>query len=126
MELLNKLIREIKDSPRSQVCSVCIGETKVHNYKWHRFFSKYGEKALAEHNKFHVAEKEWINANKPVGDHAQILLLDLGLNNQEAKDFYSLYLTQSEIESCHNCENGRSLTEHGKLVAKLRSAIIDL
>ena len=124
MELLNKLIREIEESPQRQVCSVCLGKGSILSQKRQRFFSKYTEDALATDSKFYVAEKAWREANKPNSEEVLRIFLDVGLSEQEGKDFHILYLQEQDIEDCHNCENGRELTEHGALVAKLHNAII--
>ena len=125
MELLNKLIREIEERPKSQVCSVCLGKGDILNHKRQRFFTKYTHDALSMDSKFDVAEKAWQEANNPTGKDLLRLFLDVGLSEEEAKDFHLLYLAEQKTEKCHNCENGRELTEHGLLVTKLQNAIFN-
>jgi hypothetical protein len=125
MDLLNKLIREIEELPTTQVCSVCIGKGNILNHKRQRFVAKYTQDSLCIDSKFEVAEKAWHEASKPTGEELLILFLDVGLSEEEAEDFHLLYLAEQETEECHNCRNGRELTEHGLLVAKLQNALFN-
>ena len=125
MELLSKLIEEIEAAPLTTSCSTCLGQGKVPSPQKLTFFKIYGQNSLEVDSVFHTAEQAWLKAGKPSGDKMETLFLDIGLSTKEAKNFHSLYLTQKDPE-CDDCKGGRALTEHGKLVAKLRDALVDL
>ncbi len=121
MGFIERLLEEIESEPCSQLCTVCFGSNAIPSFARARFKSKYGEDSI-EDTKFSIAEKEWHKANSPDYQDFKLVFLDIGLTPTEAKDFYKLYLTQSEFEQC-KCENGRELTEHGERVARLRNAL---
>ncbi|NIY91150.1 hypothetical protein [Vibrio diazotrophicus] len=126
MSFIDMLLEEIDSEPCSKLCTVCHGQQSVRSFSWSQFILEYGAESLDYNSKFRIAERAWIEADMPDFENFEIAFLDLGLSVNEAKDFYEMCLVQNSFEVCHNCQNGRELTDHGKRVANLRDRLINL
>ncbi|KJY86616.1 hypothetical protein TW84_19150 [Vibrio neptunius] len=120
------LIEEIESQDRTKLCSICMGRGSTLSFSWARFREKYGDWATDVDSKYSDVKRAWEEADKPPFEQFEQTCLDIGLGNQEARDTYELFLTKESKEKCHNCKNGRELTEHGLEVAKLKKLLTNL
>ncbi|WP_318515553.1 hypothetical protein [Photobacterium leiognathi] len=133
MELITALIKEINSKPTHEDCATCVGKGVVLSTGWQSFIDKYGKDALERGTKFDRVESLWLdmvnNARYDALPKKRQFMKSMVTDQQlltenEANDFFDLYLSQPDQEECSECDGEKIvITAHGELVQELRTAL---